>query len=113
MGIIIEPPHRTVGLLTFFLIYQNKFIKSIQRPLQSLAAIRTVLALIMDIVIFYTKALILVQTPIDSSNTIVSVLELCETTVLMICRHRNFSTLAHSKHILPRTKETTAKTTMW
>ena len=51
------------------IIYQNKFIKSIQRPLQSLAAIRTVLALIMDIAIFYTKALILVQTPIDSSNT--------------------------------------------
>ena len=91
------------------IIYQNKFIKSIQRPLQSLAAIRTVLALIMDSVIFYTKALILVQTPIDSSNTIISVLELCETTVLMICRHRNFSTLAHSKHILPRTKEATSK----
>lgn len=67
MGIIIEPPHRTV--VTFFKIYQNTFIKSIQRPLQSLAAIRTVLALMMDIVIFYTKALILVQTPTDSSNT--------------------------------------------
>ena len=91
------------------IIYQNKFIKSIQRPLQSLAAIRTVLALIMDIAIFYTKALIPVQTPTDSSNTNRFSFRVMWEKVPMICSHRNFSTLAHCKHILPRTKETTSK----